>query len=114
MALWFAGEESFMLQQAVDFRAEAEALHALLVTLDDADWGRPTLFKAWTVNDIVQHLHESDLMAANNRTKPAAASQDFRSITRRRKRSRNSSSVKVMEPGTCVSQAPKAIRKLPK
>jgi uncharacterized protein (TIGR03084 family) len=65
MALWFAEvEESFMLQQAVDFRAEAEALHALLVTLDDADWEPPTLFKAWTVNDIVQHLHESDLMAA--------------------------------------------------
>jgi uncharacterized protein (TIGR03084 family) len=53
-----------MLPQAADFRAEAEDLHALLVTLRDADWGRPTLFKQWTVNDIVQHLHDSDLMAA--------------------------------------------------
>jgi uncharacterized protein (TIGR03084 family) len=53
-----------MLQQAVDFRAEADALHALLVTLNEADWARATLFKGWTVNDIVQHLHEGDLMAA--------------------------------------------------
>ena len=53
-----------MLPQAVDFRAEADALHALLATLSDADWARPTLFKSWTTNDIVQHLHAGDLMAA--------------------------------------------------
>ena len=53
-----------MLPQAVDFRAEADELHALLATLGDADWDRPTLFKGWTVNDIVQHLHSGDLMAA--------------------------------------------------
>jgi len=53
-----------MLPQAADFRAEAEELFQLLVTLSDADWDRPTLFKQWTVNDIVQHLHDSDLMAS--------------------------------------------------
>lgn len=53
-----------MLPQAVDFRAEAEELRDLLVTLSDTDWDRPTLFKHWTVNDIVQHLHDGDLMAA--------------------------------------------------
>ncbi len=53
-----------MLPQAADFRAEADALHELLATLTDADWARPTLFKRWTVNDIVQHLHAGDLMAA--------------------------------------------------
>ncbi|HEX4367985.1 MAG TPA: TIGR03084 family metal-binding protein [Rhodopila sp.] len=53
-----------MLPQAEDFRAEANELHALLATLKETDWQRPTLFKAWTVNDIVQHLHDSDLMAA--------------------------------------------------
>jgi uncharacterized protein (TIGR03084 family) len=53
-----------MLQQVTDFRAEADELHTLLVTLKEADWVRPTLFKSWTVNDVVQHLHESDLMAA--------------------------------------------------
>jgi uncharacterized protein (TIGR03084 family) len=53
-----------MLPQAADFRAEAEALNQLLVTLKDADWDRATLFKQWTINDIVQHLHDGDLMAA--------------------------------------------------
>jgi uncharacterized protein (TIGR03084 family) len=53
-----------MLAQAADFRTEADELHGLLATLNDADWGRVTLFKKWTINDIVQHLHDGDLMAA--------------------------------------------------
>jgi uncharacterized protein (TIGR03084 family) len=53
-----------MLPQAVDFRAEADALHDLLATLDDAGWQRATQFKQWTIDDIVQHLHAGDLLAA--------------------------------------------------
>jgi uncharacterized protein (TIGR03084 family) len=53
-----------MLPQAADFRAEADELHGLLATLNDPDWDRATLFKRWTINDIVQHLHDGDLMAA--------------------------------------------------
>ena len=53
-----------MLTQALDFQAEANELHTLLGTLNDTDWDSVTLFKGWTVNDIVQHLHDSDLMAA--------------------------------------------------
>ena len=53
-----------MLSQADDFKAEADELYRLLVTLDAAQWDHATLFKAWTVNDIVQHLHDGDLMAA--------------------------------------------------
>jgi uncharacterized protein (TIGR03084 family) len=53
-----------MLEQAEDFRAEANELFALLERLDEEDWQSATLFKAWTVNDIVQHLHDSDLTAA--------------------------------------------------
>src|SRR5580698_539942 len=53
-----------MLPQAADFRAEADELYKLLVTLQEPDWDRATLFKQWTVNDIVQHLHDGDLMAA--------------------------------------------------
>src|SRR5580698_755529 len=53
-----------MLPQAADFRAEADELHNLLGALSEADWGRATLFKQWTINDIVQHLHDGDLMAA--------------------------------------------------
>ena len=52
-----------MLPQAIDFRAEADELHRLLATLPDPDWDRATLFKAWTVNDIIQHLHAGDLLA---------------------------------------------------
>jgi uncharacterized protein (TIGR03084 family) len=65
-----------MLPQAVDFRAEADELHALLAALSDADWERATLFKAWTVNDIVRHLHESDFMAAAS----VAGSESFASM----------------------------------
>jgi len=53
-----------MLPQAADFQAEVDEFHALLVTLADVDWDRVTQFKLWTVNDIVQHLHDGDLMAA--------------------------------------------------
>lgn len=53
-----------MLPQAVDFRAEADDLHGLLTTLTEADWSRPTSFKGWTVNDVMQHLHDGDLLAA--------------------------------------------------
>jgi uncharacterized protein (TIGR03084 family) len=59
-----------MLPQIADFRAEADALDALLVTLPDQDWDRATLFKSWTVNDVVQHLHASDLIAAASAAGP--------------------------------------------
>lgn len=60
------------LQQVADLRAEGDELHALLAPLADADWARPTGFKGWTVNDIVQHLHATDLMGAASATDPAA------------------------------------------
>jgi uncharacterized protein (TIGR03084 family) len=59
-----------MLPQAADFRAEADELRALLVTLKAPDWDRPTLFKQWTINDVVQHLHDGDLMAAASAAGP--------------------------------------------
>ena len=66
-----------MLAQAVDFQAEADELQTLLTTLGASDWARATLFKDWTVNDIVQHLHDGDLMAAASVAGPE-------SFTRRR------------------------------
>ncbi|MBK7950496.1 MAG: TIGR03084 family protein [Deltaproteobacteria bacterium] len=47
----------------VDFAAEVAELHEVLRGLSEDDWGRPTLFKAWTPRDIVAHLHDSDLLA---------------------------------------------------
>jgi uncharacterized protein (TIGR03084 family) len=49
-----------MLQEASDFRAEADELHAFLSTLDDRDWSRPTTFQRWTPWDVVAHLHLYD------------------------------------------------------
>lgn len=45
-----------------DLRAEGDELYAYLQTLNDADWSRATAFKAWTINDVVQHLYFGDHM----------------------------------------------------
>jgi len=60
-----------MLQQAEDFREEGRALYRLLETLSADDWQRPTLFKGWTVNDVIQHIHAGDLNAMLSATDPA-------------------------------------------
>jgi uncharacterized protein (TIGR03084 family) len=55
-----------MIQQAIDFRDESDALFALLDALphrDDQDWARKTQFKQWTINDIVAHLHLGNYLA---------------------------------------------------
>ncbi|HXZ89087.1 MAG TPA: TIGR03084 family metal-binding protein [Candidatus Binataceae bacterium] len=52
-----------MLDQALDFRDESDALFTLLDTLDDSDWGRETQFKRWTPNDIIAHLHMGNYAA---------------------------------------------------
>jgi len=45
-----------MLQQAVDFREESEALYALLAPLSESELQTKTAFKGWTLNDVVGHL----------------------------------------------------------
>lgn len=45
------------MEQADDFRAESDALNAVLVELDGATWDQPTQFKDWTLNDVLVHLH---------------------------------------------------------
>jgi len=51
------------MQQIDDFRDEVEELHLLLAGMPGDAWTAPTGFKAWTAEEIVQHLHHSDLMA---------------------------------------------------
>lgn len=46
-----------MLSQAIDFKDESEALYTLLKPLSDADFNQKTLFKDWTLSDILEHLH---------------------------------------------------------
>ncbi|MCI5096977.1 MAG: TIGR03084 family metal-binding protein [Rhodobacteraceae bacterium] len=45
------------MQQAEDFRQESRALAAVLEGLDDAGLHQPTLFKNWTIEDVLGHLH---------------------------------------------------------
>ena len=61
-----------MLQQVEDLRAEGADLYAFLDGLAPADWDRPTPFKGWTPNDVVQHLHMGDWMAVLSMTDEAA------------------------------------------
>ena len=46
-----------MFEQPQDFREESDALAHLLEPLADADFERETLFKKWSVHDVVAHLH---------------------------------------------------------
>lgn len=46
-----------MFQQPADFRAESDALYAVLASLDEAAFARPSQFKGWTITDILGHLH---------------------------------------------------------
>ena len=52
-----------MLEQAKDFREESDVLFNLLDPLSEDDLARPTLFKQWTINDILGHLHHGNMLA---------------------------------------------------
>lgn len=45
------------MQQANDFRAESQALAAVLQDLPEADLHRVTQFKDWTIDHVLGHLH---------------------------------------------------------
>jgi uncharacterized protein (TIGR03084 family) len=51
------------MQQATDFLDESEALSALLQPLSDTEFEAATLFKSWTINNIVRHLHVWNMAA---------------------------------------------------
>jgi uncharacterized protein (TIGR03084 family) len=54
-------EES--MEQAGDFLEESRALYGLLVNRPEADFGKVTQFKDWTVDDVLRHLHFWNWMA---------------------------------------------------
>ncbi len=43
--------------QIADFRAECDCLAEILEPLSDDDFERATLFKEWTIHDVVAQLH---------------------------------------------------------
>ena len=51
------------LQEALDFRAEADELHGFLSGLREEDWHLPTAFQRWTPWDVVAHLHLYDAVS---------------------------------------------------
>lgn len=61
-----------MLQQILDLRAEADEFDRLLARLGPGDWPRTTQFKAWTIEDVVRHLHAGDLLALASATDPGS------------------------------------------
>lgn len=74
-----------MLQEITDLREEGKELRALLETLGEADFQRRTQFKDWTVNDVVLHLHCSDISAAASVRDPAEYETLRAEIAERRK-----------------------------
>jgi uncharacterized protein (TIGR03084 family) len=65
-----------MIQQAIDFRDESEALYRLLEPLKDEVFERVTQFKKWTINDVLTHLHLWN-WAADLTLKDPAAFDEF-------------------------------------
>lgn len=46
-----------MLEEALDFLAESDALAALLEDTGETDFTRTTQFKNWSIEDVIGHLH---------------------------------------------------------
>lgn len=51
------------MQAARDYLEEVETLAAVIAPLSDADFATPTLFKGWTIDDVIGHLHMFDVAA---------------------------------------------------
>ena len=51
-----------------DYEAEQTELHDLLLTIDDADWRRPTPAAGWDVRDQVSHLAHTEEVAYDTAT----------------------------------------------
>lgn len=58
------------MQQAHDFLEETAVLYKLLENLSDVEFEKPTLFKDWTINDILVHLHFWNMNAEASLNEP--------------------------------------------
>ena len=50
------------MEQANDFLEESRQIYELLSDKPEEDFRKPTLFKGWTVNDVIGHLHIFNLL----------------------------------------------------
>ena len=69
------------MKQIDDFRTEVAELAAVLASLDDQTWSTTTQFKAYTINDLLRHLHQGDVLALMSAEDPAA----FEAVTAERR-----------------------------
>lgn len=60
------------MQEAHDFAEEAQVLADLLAPLDGSDFDQPTLFKGWTIDDVLGHLHLFDVAVLTSLQSDAA------------------------------------------
>jgi uncharacterized protein (TIGR03084 family) len=68
------------MQQAEDFRLESRVLAEILAPLSDADFDRQTLFKGWSINDVIGHLHMFNVAALRTLEDRAAFTAFFAPI----------------------------------
>ena len=52
-----------MLEQAIHFKEECNALYNLLINADNNSFKLNTQFKSWTINDVLYHLHVWNIAA---------------------------------------------------
>ncbi len=69
-----------MFPQVTDFLEECRALAALIDPLGDADYRQPTLFKQWTIDDILGHLHLWNVAADQALHEPEAFAAFFADV----------------------------------
>ena len=60
------------MQAALDFKVECDRINDVLKDLPEADFARATLFKSWSIRDIIGHLHLWNIAADQTLTAPDA------------------------------------------
>ncbi len=68
------------MKQAEDFREEFNTLADILAPLNEADFETVTLFKSWTINDVIGHLYMFDVAALKSLESDAAFAAFFAPI----------------------------------
>ena len=61
-----------MTPEALDFKAECDQIHALLKDQDETIFDKVTLFKDWTIGDVIRHLHLWNIAADLSLNDPTA------------------------------------------
>lgn len=68
------------MQQARAYLAECDRVQALLAPLSEADYAQETQFKAWTINEIVQHLLFFDRLCGLTVSDPARFERGYAAL----------------------------------